>query len=121
MAQLLVIDDEPSIRQMACRILIAGGHSVIEAENGTVGLAQLAKHHVDLVLTDIIMPGTEGIETIQQIRRLLPDMKIIAMSGSHAHELYLQAAEKLGADEILTKPFRATELRDTVSRVLSNS
>ena len=120
MAHLLVIDDERSVRQMACRILVASGHSVIQAENGTVGLIQLAKHHVDLVLTDIVMPGTEGIETIQQIRRLLPDMKIIAMSGSHAHDLYLKTAEKFGANGILNKPFRAAELRDTVSRVLSN-
>jgi CheY-like chemotaxis protein len=120
MAQLLVIDDEASIRQMARRILVASGHSVIEAENGTVGLAQLAQHRVDLVLTDIVMPGTEGIETIQQIRRLLPDMKIIAMSGSNAQNLYLKVAGKLGADEILNKPFRAAELRDAVSRILSN-
>jgi DNA-binding NtrC family response regulator len=119
MAHVLVIDDDTNIRQAVRRTLLAGGLSVIEAENGAVGLAQLAQNHVDLVLTDIIMPGTEGVETIQQVRRLRPVMKIIAMSGSHARNLYLDAASKLGAHAILAKPFRGKELRDAVDRVLA--
>jgi CheY-like chemotaxis protein len=119
MAQLLVIDDDPLIRQTVRRILGVGGHSVIEAESGEAGLARLAENQVDLVLTDILMPGMEGIETIRQVRRLRPDMKIIAMSGSASNEAYLSASSKLGAQAVLNKPFRGTELRDLVSRVLA--
>lgn len=119
MARLLVIDDDAAVRQTMRRILQDAGHSVAEADNGTTGLAQLAQSPIDVVLTDIFMPGTEGVETIQQIRRLRPGMKIIAMSGSYSSEAYLSAAAKLGAQAILKKPFRTAELRDTVNQVLT--
>jgi len=119
MAHLLVIDDDTAVRQTVRRMLLDAGHSVLEAENGAVGLAQLAQNNVDLVLTDIFMPGTEGVETIQEIRRLRPQMKVIAMSGSYSRDAYLSAASKLGAQAVLKKPFRTAELRSTVDKVLS--
>jgi DNA-binding NtrC family response regulator len=119
MAHLLVIDDDASVRQTMRRILLDAGHSVIEADNGTTGLAQLTQSPIDIVLTDIFMPGTEGVETIQQIRRLRPTMKIIAMSGAYSSDAYLSAAAKLGAQAVLKKPFRTAELRDTVNQVLA--
>jgi DNA-binding NtrC family response regulator len=120
MARLLVIEDEPLVRQTIRMILALDGHSIIEAENGAHGLAELAQNEVDLVLTDIIMPGTEGIETIKQIRFLHPHLKIVAMSGTGASNLYLNAASKLGANAVLQKPFLPAHLRETVARVLSN-
>jgi DNA-binding NtrC family response regulator len=119
MAHLLLIDDDAAVRQTLRRILLDAGHTVVEADNGTAGLAQLTHGAIDIVLTDIIMPGTEGVETIQQIRRLRPAMKIIAMSGSYSSEAYLSAAAKLGAHAILKKPFRTAELRDTINQVLA--
>ena len=119
MARVLVIDDEPMIRETVRTFLEASGHTVIEAENGAVGLAHFSQQPFDLVVTDILMPETEGVETIQNIRRLRPDMKIIAMSGSLSQELYLSAAAKFGANAVLSKPFRAADLRETVARVLS--
>jgi DNA-binding NtrC family response regulator len=118
MAHVLVIDDDPLIRQMARRILEGSGHLVIEAENGAIGLEQLEENSVALVLTDIVMPNKEGIETIQDIRRSHPDVKVIAMSGSGAHQLYLDTATKLGAHATLNKPFRPDDLREIVGRVL---
>src|SRR6185436_17443973 len=97
MAHLLLIDDDAAVRQMIRRILLDAGHSVIEAANGAVGLEQLVQSPVDVVLTDIFMPGMEGVETIQHIRNLRPNMKIIAMSGSYSRDAYLSAASKLGA------------------------
>jgi len=120
MARLLVIEDEPLVRHTVRTILARDGHLIIEAENGARGLAQLAQNDVDLVLTDLIMPGSEGIETIQQIRRLYPQLKVVAMSGTGASNLYLDAASKLGANAILQKPFAPAKLRETVARVLSN-
>jgi len=119
MAHLLVIDDDAAVRQTMRRMLLDAGHSVVEADDGTTGLAQLTQSPIDIVLTDIFMPGTEGVETIQQIRRLRPSMKIIAMSGSYSSEAYLSAAAKLGAQAILKKPFRTAELRDTINQVLA--
>jgi len=117
MARILVIEDDSSNRALLERILAAEGHSIVAAENGAVGLAQLAQNEVDLVVTDIVMPGIEGVEIIREIRRLLPDMKIIAVSG--AHPLYLEAVSRLGANAVLRKPFRPAELREIVTRVLS--
>jgi CheY-like chemotaxis protein len=119
MAHILVIDDDAAVRQAMRRMLIDAGHSVVEADNGATGIAQVTQGAIDVVLTDIIMPGTEGVETIQQIRRLRPDMKIIAMSGSYSSDAYLSAAAKLGAHAVLKKPFRTAELRDTINQVLA--
>ena len=82
-------------------------------------MALLAQNDVDLVLTDMIMPGIDGIETIQKIRRLYPALKIIAMSGASAQGLYLAAAAKLGADAILHLPFTQTQLRETITHLLA--
>jgi DNA-binding NtrC family response regulator len=120
MARLLVIEDEPLVRQTIRMILALDGHSIIEAENGALGLAQLAQNEVDLVLTDLVMPGMEGIETIKQIRLLHPHLKVVAISGTGAYNLYLNAASKLGANAVLQKPFLPAKLRETVARALSN-
>jgi CheY-like chemotaxis protein len=89
-ANRLVIDDESLIRQMARRILERSGHRVIEAENGVIGLARLEENSVALVLTDIVMRDKEGVETIQDIRRSHPDVKVIALSGSGSHSIQQQ-------------------------------
>lgn len=116
MARILVIDDEPKMRQIVRRILIAAEHVVIEAEDGEAGLAQLRKEQPTSVLTDIVMPNIEGIETIREIRRLSPSTKIVAMSGGGAARdmHYLEVASVLGADAVLPKPFRAAELLEAI-------
>jgi DNA-binding response OmpR family regulator len=120
MSLVLVIDDDAQIRRMARRILSGAGHAVIEAEHGDVGLGLLRRDHPALVLTDLVMPKKEGIETICEIRRMRPETGIIAMSGTGTSaDLYLRVAGKLGADAVLPKPFRAAELLDTVARVLA--
>jgi CheY-like chemotaxis protein len=120
MSLVLVIDDDAQIRRMTRRILAGAGHAVIEAEDGDAGLALVRSGEVALVLTDLIMPNKEGIETIRDIRQICPEMAIIAMSGTGASaSLYLHVAEKLGADAVLSKPFRAAELIETVTRVLA--
>jgi|SRR6185437_6156256 CheY-like chemotaxis protein len=121
MALILVIDDAPRMRQTIRRILASAGHSVVEAEDGVAGLRCVDENRPDLVITDIIMPNKEGIETIGDIRRRCPDIKIIAISGSGAPEqaLYLDAATALGANAALAKPFRAHELLALVDRLVA--
>jgi CheY-like chemotaxis protein len=120
MALILVIDDVATMRQLVGRML-RGKHGVIEAEDGEVGIAMVQTQDPALVITDLIMPNKEGLETIQQIRRSHPNIKIIAMSG-HVRpdgDSYLDAARKLGADAILAKPFLRGALLDVVDRLLN--
>lgn len=122
MALILVIDDAATVRQLMRRILADAMHSVIEAQDGEVGLALFEKHRPAIVITDLVMPNREGIETIQQIRRLSPAAKIIAMStsGTATGEFYLGAARKLGADAVLAKPFEPAQLLESVDRLLAS-
>ncbi len=121
MAVVLVIDDDAALRRMVSRILTAASYTVLEAENGEIGLALAAEKGPALVITDIYMPGKEGIETIRTLRKLDPGTKIIAMSGGGFQQniRFLHAACELGADAALEKPFRAAELLETVAKLLA--
>jgi CheY-like chemotaxis protein len=123
MSLILVIDDAATVRQLVGRILVAAKHSVIEAQDGDVGVALFQQHRPSLVITDLFMPNKEGIETIQEIRRLSPGTKIIAMSASTSAtgKLYLGAAKKLGADAVLAKPFEPAELLELVDRLIAKA
>jgi YesN/AraC family two-component response regulator len=83
-------------------------------------VALYARYRPDLVITDILMPNMEGIETIRELRRISPAVKILAISGSGGYggPNYLAAARELGADEVLTKPVRAVEFYAVVNRML---
>ena len=80
--KILVIDDNPAFRYSLAGALGKGGYQVVMAEDGEHGLAIFRKEHPDLVICDLIMPRRNGVDTIQQIRRESPAMKIIAISGS---------------------------------------
>ena len=121
MALILLIDDDQQLRTAVKRMLAAAGnHTVIEAKDGREGLAIFRSQRPSLVITDILMPEKEGIETIMDIRRSAPEVKIVAMSGggSSGDTRFLQIAQKLGADAVLAKPVRAAELAETVTRLL---
>lgn len=120
MAHILLIEDEQMLRRTLRSMLERAGHSVAEAEDGNEGLAQFKVARPDLVLTDIIMPNREGVETITEIRRQAPDLPIIAMSGggSRGGELFLTLAEGLGASATLSKPIRQAELLAAVAGCL---
>jgi two-component system, chemotaxis family, chemotaxis protein CheY len=119
MADILIIDDDPQIRRLLNRILRDAGHAVREAENGRDGVTLFQQHQPDLVITDIVMPDMEGLETILTLRQDGPTVPIIAISGG-SDPLYLKAAGKLGATAELTKPFSATEIVDLVDALLAN-
>lgn len=116
MANILVIDDEAGVRELLRDTLEPLGHTIVEASNGLMGVEAFKQAQFELVITDIIMPDQEGIETIQKIRQLRPDQKIIAMSGGGRTKTveFLQIASKLGATGVLKKPFAPSVLRDVV-------
>ncbi len=120
MAQILVIDDDPAMRETLCRVLTREGHLAFEATNGRTGLARLKEQPVDLVITDILMPEQEGLETIMRLRREFPDVRIIAISGGGRLGFCnsLSYAEKFGAAYTLAKPFTPPELLKIVQQAL---
>ena len=110
--KILVIDDDHMVRYTLSKILRNSGYEVVTAADGERGMTAFHAEKPDVVITDLIMPEQEGIETILQIKRARPEVRIIAISGGGriANTDVLQAARGLGADEILAKPFEAEEL-----------
>ena len=120
MAKILIVDDECEIRKMLQRVLGRSGHELFEASNGEEAMEQLRQESHELVITDIVMPEKEGLETIMQIRRDFPHVKIIAMSGGGrvAATNYLEMAQRVGADRIFEKPFDRTDVINAVRELL---
>lgn len=110
--RILVIDDEAALRQTVRRMLESAGHEIVEATNGHTGLEAFRKQKFDAVITDILMPEKEGIETILQMRAISQSTRIVAMSGGGGagNMDFLRMAQRLGADAALPKPFRKEQL-----------
>ena len=117
-APVLIVDDDPIIRELLHRTLEAAGYPVIEAQSGREALAQLEGRPVDLLITDLVMPDGEGLEIIQRFRRTFPALRIIAISGAFSGS-FLKPAELLGANATLQKPFKLEVLLETVRKVLA--
>jgi DNA-binding response OmpR family regulator len=117
---VLVIDDEQLIRLQVRAALEQDGFVVHEAANGNEGLTRIAVTAPDVVITDILMPDKEGIETILELRRHYPSIRIIAISGGGrtGNKDFLRTAKHLGADRTLAKPFALGELLRMVREVL---
>lgn len=120
MAKILVFDDEPSILLMIKKMLEKAGHEVEIALNGKDGMVLFEKNKPDLLITDIIMPEKEGLETIYELRRKYPDLKIIAISGGGriGPDGYLPGAKLMGANAVFTKPLVPKEFLQTISDLL---
>jgi CheY-like chemotaxis protein len=120
MPRILLIDDDDAVRTMLRLTLVEFGHEVIEARNGLEGLALFPTSGADLVITDIIMPGKEGVEVIIELRRLHPRLKIMAISGGGrvGPTDYLRIASYLGAAKVLAKPFSNEELLVALNELL---
>jgi CheY-like chemotaxis protein len=121
MANILVIDDELAMRRLLSRVLTSAGHTVHEAADGHAGLALFQQVHPALVITDIVMPEMEGIETIRELRRNGSPVPILAISGGAAPPLYLHAATGLGATAALPKPFAPDDLLRAVTELLGTA
>jgi CheY-like chemotaxis protein len=118
MQKILLIDDDEQVRRVVAIVLKRHQREVVEAGDGAAGLSLLKDGGFDIVITDILMPGKNGMETIGTVRRLFPELKIIAMSGgSNSESLYLPVAKKLGADITLAKPFAHEALIAALDRL----
>jgi DNA-binding response OmpR family regulator len=119
MAKVLIIDDEPQVRRLIRQMLTRAGHDVAEASDGAEGLASVRADLPDIIITDIMMPNKEGIETIRDVRREAPELPILVISGNPGSDLYMQMARMLGAHAALAKPFRSSELLRAVDDLLT--
>jgi len=121
MARILVIDDDHAVRLTIQVILEREGHEIICATDGDQGLSAFASTSPQLIITDIIMPNKEGLDTIMQIRARDTTTPIIAMSGGGrvGNADFLKMAARLGANEILPKPFERQHLTAAVQRLLA--
>jgi len=116
---VLVIDDNEDFRSLLRLALEREGFAVETAANGQEGLALLQRRPADVLVTDIFMPGKEGIETISEVRKQFPAMRIVAMSGRPSATDFdpLSIATELGAARTLKKPFHIDELIEAVRQL----
>jgi DNA-binding NtrC family response regulator len=120
---VLIVDDEPGIRQLVQHWLTRDGHSVACASDGAEARRLLDTQTFDLIITDIVMPGGDGFELIPQFRKLQPGARILAISGGGK---YLQSAEclkiarSLGAHAIVMKPFSWEQFRGGIETAVPN-
>ncbi|HEX6692557.1 MAG TPA: response regulator [Burkholderiales bacterium] len=119
--RVLVVDDNEDLRNTIGALLQADGFDVVLAADGQAALAQHQVRPVDVVLTDLFMPDKDGIETIVELRKLSPGVKIVAMSGwtSSQGSDYLQVAREIGASVTLQKPFDPEELSRVLRRLVT--
>ena len=121
MARILVIDDEDDVRYTVSRMLSRYGHEVTVACDGAEGIEKQRETPFDIVITDLVMPEKEGIETIREIHADFPDLPIIAMSGGgrKGTSSYLDVAGFMGAAAILPKPFIEADLIAALDKATS--
>jgi len=120
MARILVIDDNDQIRLSLRMALEDADYSVEEAADGIAGLELFREKPIDLIITDLIMPEKEGLETISDLRKDSPGVKIIAISGdcSANPNSYLSTAKAMGAARTFKKPINLAELLDAIEELL---
>jgi DNA-binding response OmpR family regulator len=120
MARIILLEDSNSLRGILKKTLEYEGHEVLEAQDGKAGERLYREGCPELVITDIVMPNKDGIETIIELRRDFPGIKILAISGGGrlGSELYLDMAKSLGAHDILGKPFKQKDLVESVRKLL---
>jgi YesN/AraC family two-component response regulator len=116
MKKILVVDDNLMMRRLIINLFMEQNIAFDEATDGHEGLQKIRQHNYDLVITDIVMPGMEGIEMIIQAKKQFPELKIIAMSGGKPYYLYL--AKKLGIEAVFTKPLNHQKFHEKVKSLL---
>jgi CheY-like chemotaxis protein len=120
MARILVVDDDRDVRKALVRILAREGHEVGEAEDGGAALVAYRAQRADLIITDMYMPTSDGVEVIAHLLDEFPDARLIVMSGGGQIEKedVLDLARRLGARRTLAKPIDRKDLLEAVNAVL---
>jgi len=123
MKRILIIDDNDSFREFLREVLESAGYEIIDASNGDDGIKLYREKGADIVISDMIMPGKEGLETMVALKKEFPDIKMIAVSGGGFEEptTYLEGAELIGgALRTFTKPFTIPEILKAIKEILES-
>lgn len=118
MASILIVDDSESVRALLAHTVSNAGHTVTMAENGAAALRAISRNRFDVIVTDIYMPETDGIELLATLRTEGVDSAIIAMSSASGERDLMNVARHLGATKTLRKPFRPSELLSGIDAIL---
>jgi len=116
-AQILVIDDEPLMREFLEETLVRSGYGVVPVADGTVGLAEIRNNSYDLVITDLKMPGIDGLTLLEETVKNQPDMAVVIMTAYASVETAVKAL-KAGAVDYIMKPFTPDEIEHVVRKAL---
>lgn len=116
--RVLVVDDEEIVRHILRSKLESCGYEVVEARDGRKAVSHLDKSTFDVVITDILMPEMDGLETLLYVKRTQPRLPVIAITGA-ANELHLDNARSLGASRVFAKPFELEEIAAAVKELPS--
>ena len=120
-ATLLLVDDEELLRAGVQEMLEMSGYSVITATNGHEAMACLKQHAIDLVITDLVMPKMDGVDFVEQLRQIWPDVPVMVVSGSTRNIMQRYGIESIqvpGADASLSKPFKGVDLMSQIKELL---
>ena len=117
--RVLVVDDDASLRNLLAQTLEGAGFETFTAGDGREARMQIEKHLIDVVVTDLAMPGEEGMELIRALKKRQPDLKIVAMSGAFGSEV-LRAARALGAHISLIKPISKETILQSMDQLSRN-
>jgi CheY-like chemotaxis protein len=117
-ARVLVVDDDPSVRELTALVVTSGGHRAIGVGSVADALAEIDRRPVDLVVTDLHMPDAGGLELLAALSARPGAPPVVVVSGS-AEESELRAARLLGARSVVAKPFGFAELRREIAAALS--
>jgi DNA-binding NtrC family response regulator len=112
---ILVVDDEPMMRTLLEKILLRNGYKVVSAANGEEALQRLRQENIQIVISDMRMPGMTGFELLKAAKREFPDVGMIIMTA-FGDTYTVKDALLLGADEYITKPFKSFEVSLVVER-----
>lgn len=121
--KILLVDDEELLREGVQEMLEMQGFSVISAANGELALACVKEQDIDLIITDLVMPKMDGIDFVQQLRMINPDVPVIVVSGSTRNIMQRYGIETIqvpGADASLSKPFKSVDLIAQIRDLLAS-
>ncbi len=120
MTTVMIVDDEELIRSMIRKSLIRIGYNVLEAENGNEAMEIVGKEHIDMIISDLVMPEKGGIELMIELKNIFPNIKKIAISGKLPTEnkSISDLAERFNVDAVFSKPFELFDLLKTVQTLV---
>lgn len=118
MAQILLVEDDESLRRFLAQALVRAGHEVVDCGDGGEAYERFLAEHFDLLLTDIVMPGMDGIDLAKRAAKIAPDLKIIFITGFAAVALHPEVGAPKAA-KVLSKPFHLREIVAEVDRMVA--